>query len=63
MKRMIVLALVISMMTVPVYADWTPKQVQANQIANIARSMGLAESNPIISKETRHRHRRQGRAV
>ena len=53
MKRLVILALILMVVTVPVYADWTPKQVQASQIANIARSMGLAESNPIITEASR----------
>lgn len=36
--------------TIPAYADWTPNQTKANQMANIARSMGLPEDNPIIKE-------------
>ena len=53
MKRLVILALTLALMTAPVYADWTPKQTQANQVANIARAMGLPETNPIIVEASR----------
>lgn len=58
MKRMFILILSCLMITTavtPVYAvdEWTRMQTQANQIATIARAMGLSESNPIIQEASR----------
>lgn len=59
MKKFIVIVIssmmVLSAVT-PVYAisdGWTTNQLKANQIANLARGMGLAESNPIIAEASR----------
>lgn len=51
----ILLAVIIMMSTVTCYAvdGWTDKQNQAHEIANIARSMQLPESNPIIVEASR----------
>lgn len=43
LKKIIAGTLIASIAITPVCADWTPMQTQANQIANIARSMNLAE--------------------
>jgi Cell wall hydrolyses involved in spore germination len=38
----------------PVFASgWTQNQTKVNQVANIARSMGLPEDNPIIAEASR----------
>ena len=41
--------------TAPAYAadGWTQLQTHANQIANLARAMGLPEDNPIIAEASR----------
>ena len=50
MRKKLLIFAIVAMMITPVYgADgWTANQTKANQIANIARSMGLPENNPII---------------
>ena len=55
MKRRILAltAVIILTATIPVNAEWTQTQTTANQIANLARSIGLAESNPIITEASR----------
>lgn len=53
MKRILITILMVSMAITPIYADWTPSQTSMNQIANIARSVGLAETNPIITEASR----------
>ena len=56
MKRMLILILSCLMVTAaitPVYAEWTQLQTQANQIANIARAMGLPETHAIISESSK----------
>lgn len=53
---LIAIATIITMcITAPAFgADgWTENQTKANQIANVARSMGLPESNPIIVEASR----------
>lgn len=54
-KRLTILltVLLVIVSVVPVYAGWTTNQTKANQMANIARSMGLSESNPIIVEASR----------
>lgn len=53
-KRILALtAVIILTATIPVCAEWTQTQTTANQIANLARSMGLAENNPIITEASR----------
>lgn len=53
-KRILVLtAVIILTATIPVSAEWTQTQTTANQIANLARSIGLAESSPIIAEASR----------
>lgn len=49
----ITLAMVLTAVTPVSAAGWTQMQTQANQIANLARGMGLAESNPIIQEASR----------
>lgn len=56
MKKTIVLFMVAAIVaTFPAFgADgWTENQTKANGIANVARSMGLAEDNPIITEASR----------
>lgn len=58
MKKLIVPALSALMLfsaVTPVYAvgDWTEVQFKVNQIASIAREIGLAESSPIITEASR----------
>lgn len=51
---MILIVLCMLMVPLPVFASgWTQNQTQANQVANIARSMGLPEDNPIITEASR----------
>lgn len=52
-KKIIAGLLMASIAITPVCADWTPLQVQANQIATIARTMHLGEDNPIIKEASR----------
>lgn len=52
-KKIMAGVLVASIAITPVCADWTPLQVQANQIATIARTMHLGEDNPIIKEASR----------
>lgn len=56
MKKLITIPLLVLMVftaITPVSAEWTPMQVKANQIATMARSMGLADDNPIIAEASR----------
>lgn len=53
LRKIIAGTLIASIAITPVCAEWTPMQTQANQIANIARSMNLSESNPIIKEASR----------
>lgn len=56
MKKLIMiqlLALMVFTAITPVSAEWTPMQVKANQIATMARTMGLMENNPIIVEASR----------
>lgn len=54
MKRLILIVLCLVLVPLPVFASgWTQLQTQANQVANIARSMGLPEDNPIIKEASR----------
>lgn len=56
MRRILILilsALMITAAITPVYAEWTQLQTQANQIANIARAMGLPETHAIISESSK----------
>ena len=56
MRRILILILSVLMVTAaitPVYAEWTQLQTQANQIANIARAMGLPETHAIISESSK----------
>lgn len=53
LKKIIAGTLIASIAITPVCAEWTPMQTQANQIANMARSMNLAEDNPIIKEASR----------
>lgn len=56
MKRILTLILSCLMVTLaiaPVYAEWTQMQANANQIANIARAMGLPETHAIISEASK----------
>ena len=53
MKRILITILMVSMAITPIYADWTPTQTQANQIATIARAMGLQETHPIIYESSK----------
>lgn len=54
MKRLILIVLCLMLIPLPVLAEgWTPMQKQANQIANLARGMGLPEDNPIIAEASR----------
>lgn len=53
LKRIIAGTLIASIAITPVCAEWTPLQTQANQIATIARTMNLAEDNPIIKETSR----------
>jgi len=54
MKRLILIVLCLMLIPLPVLAEgWTPMQKQANQVADIARSMGLPEDNPIIAEASR----------
>lgn len=55
-KRLsLLLALLIMCSTVTCYAvdGWTDNQIKAHEIATTARSMGLAENNPIIVEASR----------
>lgn len=54
-KRILILITVLMVATIPVTAaeGWTQNQNRANQIANLARGMGLQESNPIIQEASR----------
>lgn len=52
-KKIIAGLLMASIAITPVCADWTPMQVQVNQIATIARTMHLGEDNPIIKEASR----------
>lgn len=49
----ILILLMVASAVSPVYAQWTDNQVKANQIANMARSMGLPETSPIITEAGR----------
>lgn len=54
MKRLILIVLCLMLVPLPVFASgWTQNQTKANQVANIARSMGLTEDNPIIAEASR----------
>lgn len=56
MRKMLIPILILLMVASavsPVYAQWTDNQVKANQIANMARSMGLPEDNAIITEASR----------
>lgn len=56
MKKLTMIPLLVLMVftaITPVSAEWTPMQVKANQIATMARTMGLMESNPIIVEASR----------
>ncbi len=56
MRKTLILILSVLMVTAaitPVYAEWTQLQTQANQIANIARAMGLPETHAIISESSK----------
>lgn len=56
MRRILILILSCLMVTLaiaPVYAEWTQMQANANQIANIARAMGLPETHAIISEASK----------
>lgn len=54
-KRCITLLLCLCVMccAVTALAAWTDKQTKAHEIADIARSMGLGEDNPIIKEASR----------
>lgn len=49
--------------TLPIYADWTPTQTKVNEIANMARSIGLSEDNPIIKESSRIWWEEQDRVI
>ena len=51
--RAILSVLLVMVAVTPVCAEWTQMQTQANQIANIARSMGLPETHPIIYESSK----------
>lgn len=51
--RVILSVLLVMVAVSPVYAEWTQMQTQANQIATIARSMGLQNDHPIISEASK----------
>lgn len=55
MRRLALIVAVMMLATIPAFATdgWTDSQIKSNQIANIARAMGLAESNPIIVEASR----------
>lgn len=51
---MILIVLCLMLVPLPVFASgWTQNQTKVNQVANIARSMGLPEDNPIIAEASR----------
>lgn len=54
-KRILILITFLMVATIPATAaeGWTQNQTTANQIANLARGMGLQESNPIIQEASR----------
>lgn len=49
--------------TLPTYAAWTPTQTKVNEIANMARSIGLSEDNPIIKESSRIWWEEQDRVI
>lgn len=49
--------------TLPTYAAWTPTQTKVNEIANMARSIGLSEDNPIIKESSRIWWEEQNRVI
>ena len=51
--RLILSVLLVLVAVSPVYAEWTQMQTQANQIATIARAMGLPETHAIISEASK----------
>ena len=51
--RLILSVLMVLVAVTPVCAEWTQMQTQANQIATIARSMGLQNDHPIISEASK----------
>lgn len=54
-KSIILLMTAVIIATIPAFGanGWTENQTKANGIANVARSMGLPESNPIIAEASR----------
>lgn len=52
MRKILILITVLMIATIPANAaeGWTQNQTTANQIANLARGMGLQETNPIIQE-------------
>ena len=54
-KRILILITFLMDATIPATAaeGWTQNQTTANQIANLARGMGLQETNPIIQEASR----------
>lgn len=46
-------ALLVLTSVTPSYGAWNETQTKANQIANLARSIGLPEDNPIIQESSR----------
>ena len=54
-KRILILITFLMVATIPATAaeGWTQNQTTANQIANLARGIGLQESNPIIQEASR----------
>ena len=51
--RLILSVLLVMVAVSPVYAEWTQMQTQANQIATIARAMGLPETHSIITESSK----------
>ena len=55
MRKILILITVLMVATIPATAaeGWTQNQTTANQIANLARGMGLQETNSIIQEASR----------
>lgn len=55
MRKILILITVLMIATIPATAaeGWTQNQTTANQIANLARGIGLQETNPIIQEASR----------
>ena len=56
MKKILIIMMSVMLVCVavtPVSAEWTETQVKSHTIATMARSMGLADDNPIIAEASR----------